>query len=86
MKWVIIDGDEAPLYWAIDGESTASIMEFDTEADAEAFLEAAKEIPFVDISECYPVSVECHMDGSRNYTGFIPVANGDDIELMRRAK
>lgn len=83
MKWVIIDEDEAPLYW-YGGEDVGSIMEFDTEEDALVFLAAAAEIPFVDTSMCYPVSVECHMEGSRNYTGFIPVQNGDSVDLVRR--
>lgn len=83
-KWVIIDEDEAPLYWCDDDECVGSIMEFDTEEDALIFLVEAAKIPFVDVSMCYPVSVECHMEGSRNFTGFIPVANGDDIELVRR--
>lgn len=82
-KWVIIDEDEAPLYWCEgnDDENVGSIMEFDTEEDALIFLAAAAKTPFIDISMCYPVSVECHMEGSRNYTGFIPKQNGDDIEL-----
>ena len=84
MKWVIIDEDEAPLYWYDPGECVGSIMEFDTEEDALVFLAAAAEIPFVDTSMCYPVSVECHMEGSRNYTGFIPVQNGDNVDLVRR--
>lgn len=86
MKWVIIDEDEAPLYWCEgnDDENVGSIIEFDTEEDALIFLAAAAEIPFVDTSMSYPVSVECHMPGSRNYTGFIPVANGDSIDLERR--
>lgn len=84
MKWVIIDEDEAPLYWCDGDENVGSIMEFDTEEDALIFLEASDEIPFVDTSMCYPVSVEHHMEGSRNYTGFIPVQNGDSVELVRR--
>lgn len=83
MKWVIIDEDEAPLYWCEGDENVGSIMEFDTEADALTFLAAAAKIPFVDTSMCYPVSIECHMEDSRNYTGFIPVQNGDNIELKR---
>lgn len=83
MKWVIIDEDEAPLYWCDGDENVGSIMEFDTEEDALIFLAAAAKIPFADTSMCYPVSVECHVEGSRNYTGFIPVANGDDVELER---
>ena len=83
MKWVIIDEDQSPLYWCEgnDNENVGSIMEFDTEEDALIFLAAAAKIPFIDTSMCYPVSVECHMEGSRNYTGFIPVQNGDNIEL-----
>ena len=84
MKWVIIDEDEAPLYWCDGDENVGSIMEFDTEEDALIFLVEAAEIPFVDTSMCYPVSVECHMEGSRNYTGFIPVQNGDSVDLVRR--
>lgn len=83
MKWVIIDEDEAPLYW-YGGESVGSIIEFDTEEDALIFLAAAAEIPFVDTSMCYPVSIEHHMEGSRNCTGFIPVQNGDSVDLVRR--
>lgn len=82
-KWVIIDECEAPIYWC-EGDECGYIMEFDTEEDANIFLAAAAEIPFVDISMSYPVSVECHMPGSRNYTGFIPIANGDSIDLVRR--
>ena len=81
MKWVIIDEDEAPLYWCDGNENVGSIMEFNTEEAALIFLAAAAKIPFIDTSMCYPVSVERHMEGSRNYTGFIPVANGDNIEL-----
>ena len=84
MKWVIIDEDQIPLYWCDGNENVGSIMEFDTEEDALIFLAAAAKIPFADTSMCYPVSVECHMEGSRNYTGFIPIANGDNIELVRR--
>ena len=84
MKWVIIDEDEAPLYWCDGDENVGSIMEFDTEDDALEFLYAANQIPFVDTSICYPVSVERHMEGSRNYTGFIPVQNGDSVDLVRR--
>ena len=84
MKWVIIDEDEAPLYWCEGDENVGFIMEFDTEDDALEFLYAAKQIPFVDTSMCYPVSVERHMEGSRNYTGFIPVQNGDSVDLVRR--
>ena len=83
-KWVIIDEDETPLYWCEPEENIGAIMEFDTEEDANIFLAAAAEIPFVDTSMCYPVSIEHHMEGSRNYTGFIPVANGDNIDLVRR--
>jgi hypothetical protein len=83
-KWVIIDETEAPVYWCEGDECVGYIMEFDTEEDANIFLAASAEIPFVDTSMCYPVSVECHMGGSRNYTGFIPVANGDSIDLVRR--
>ena len=81
IKWVIIDEDQTPLYCCDSNENVGSIMEFDTEEDALIFLAAAAKIPFIDTSMCYPVSVECHMEGSRNYTGFIPVANGDNIEL-----
>lgn len=83
MKWVIIDEDEVPLYWCEgnDDENVGSIMEFDTEEDANIFLAAAAKIPFIDTSMCYPVSVEYHMEDSRNYTSFIPVQNGDNIEL-----
>ena len=84
MKWVIIDEDQIPLYWCDGNENVGSIMEFDTEEDALIFLAAAAEISFADTSMCYPVSVECHMEGSRNYTGFIPVVNGDNVELVRR--
>lgn len=83
-KWVIIDEDESPLYWCEGDECVGYIMEFDTEEDANIFLAAAAEIPFADTSMCYPVSVERHMEGSRNYTGFIPVQNGDSIDLVRR--
>lgn len=83
MKWVIIDEDQIPLCW-YGGEDVGSIMEFDTEKDALIFLAAAAEIPFVDTSMCYPVSIECHMESSRNYTGFIPVQNGDSIDLVRK--
>ena len=78
-KWVIIDEDESPLYWS--DEDMGYIMEFDTEEDANIFLAAAAKIPFVDTSMCYPVSIPCHMLGSRNYTGFIPKQNGDNIEV-----
>ena len=84
MKWVIIDEDEVPLYWWEGDENVGSIMEFYTEEDDNIFLAAAAEIPFIDASMCYPVSVECHIEGSHNYTGFIPVANGDDIILQRK--
>lgn len=80
MKWYLIDKYEAPLYWH-EGDEGAALMEFDTEDDAFEFLYAAKQIPFIDISHYYPVSVERSLGGSRNYTGKIPVANGDDIEL-----
>ena len=83
-KWVIIDEDEAPIYWCEGDDCVGCIMEFDTEEDANIFLAAAAEIPFVDTSMCYPVSVERHMEGSRNYTGFIPVQNGDSVDLVRR--
>lgn len=84
MKWVIIDEDEAPLYWCDGDENVGSIMEFDTEDDALEFLYAAKQIPFIDISDHYPVSIEVSLSGSRNYTGFIPVQNGDSVDLVRR--
>ena len=84
MKWVIIDEDQTPLYWCDSEEHVGCIMEFDTEEDANIFLAAAAEIPFIDVSYCYPVSIECHMEGSRNFTGLIPVQNGDNIELERR--
>lgn len=83
-KWYIIDEDDAPLYWCADGEGSASMMEFDTKQDALDFLAAADEIPFVDISMCYPISMEISLEGSRNFTGWIPVANGDTVELARR--
>lgn len=85
MKWYLIDNDtEAPVCWCDPDESIGYFMEFDTEEDALTFLAAAAEIPFIDASMCYPVSVECHILGGRNYTGFIPVANGDSVELVRR--
>ena len=84
MKWYLIDDTEAPVYWCDPNENIGHFMEFDTEEDALIFLAAAAEISFVDTSMCYPISVKCHMEGSRNYTGFIPVANGDSIELVRR--
>ena len=84
MKWVIIDEDETPLYWCEGDDCVGHIMEFDTEEDARIFLEASDEIPFVDVSWCHPVSIEHNMEGSRNYTGFIPVQNGDSIDLVRR--
>ena len=84
MKWYIIDVDTSPLYWH-EGDEGAALMEFDTEEDALIFLEAAEKIPFVDVAYHYPVSVERSLEGSRNYTGFIPVQNGDSVELERRA-
>ena len=83
MKWYIIDVDTSPLYW-YEGDEGAALMEFDTEEDALIFLEAAEKIPFVDVAYHYPVSVERSLEGSRNYTGFIPVQNGDSVELVRR--
>lgn len=84
MKWVIIDEDQVPLYWYDDNENVGFITEFDTEEDALVFLAAAAEVLFIDISMYYPVSVERHMEGSRNYTGFIPVQNEDSIDLVKR--
>ena len=87
MKWYIFKiGDHVPLCWAENGECPC--CEFDTREDAEAFFDALQDIPFVasefaaaEIRQC----IFYYDDGKRNMSGFIPVANGDDIELKEVA-
>lgn len=83
MKWYIIDADEAPIYWH-EGDENAAMMEFDTLDDAVKFIQAAREIPFVEAVGWYPWGCEQRVSGSRNYTGLIPKQNGDSIDLVRR--
>lgn len=82
MKWYIFKvGDHIPLCWAENGKCPC--CEFDTREDAVAFLEAAQSLPTVDILAAAEIR-QCifyYDDGKRNMSGFIPVANGDSIEL-----
>lgn len=83
MKYYAVDYEtEAPLYWA-EGDEVAHIMEFDTEEDVLAFIEAMKEVPYLDMPEFEVFVSQLSLPGSRNYTGVIPVANGDSVELIR---
>ena len=90
MKWYIFreeDDHHVPLCWAENGECPC--CEFDTKEDAVAFVEALKVIPFLDPAFITDAEIRnCifyYDDGKRNMSGFIPVANGDDIELKEVA-
>ena len=85
MKWYLINEDSSPMYWCEDDDCVGYMMEFDTEEDANIFLDAARKayIP-EDIEGIYAISLEISLSGSRNYTGFIPVANGNNVKLVRR--
>ena len=85
MKWYIIDADDAPIYWH-EGDEGAAMVEFDTPDDVLRFIQAAREIPFLDTTGWYPWGCKQHVSGSRNYSGSIPIANGDSVELVRREK
>lgn len=85
MKWYIFNSDKSPLCWATD-DGKAPACKFDTEEDAKTFLDALSKIPAVadmstdaEIAHC----IFFYDDGTLNVSGFIPVQNGDDIELKR---
>ena len=83
MKWYIFDKNHHPLCWAEGDECPC--CEFDTVEDATAFMDGCKNLPCADdlgtmeINEC----IFFYDGGKRNLSGYIPVANGDDVELER---
>lgn len=83
MKWYIFDEYYQPLCWAEGDECPC--CEFDTAKDAAAFVDGCKNLPCAD--DLGPMEIkECiffYDGGKRNMSGFIPVANGDDVELER---
>lgn len=81
MKYIIIDQYDKPLYWSQDGVD--AIIEFDTEADAREFAKSAMSIPFIGLGTCLISDIDIKLSNTINLTGYIPVANGDDIELER---
>lgn len=82
MKYYIVDEFDAPLYWTDEGKG--KFAEFDTEEDAREFIKHAKKIPFLGLGDMLVMDLEIALQGSINLTGYIPVANGDSIDLIRR--
>ena len=81
MKYYIVDEFDAPLYWTHEGKG--KFAEFDTEEDAREFIKYANKIPFLGLGGMLVMDLEIALRGSINLTGYVPVANGDDIELKR---
>ena len=83
MKYYISNKRSEPQCW------NGKIIYFTCWLDAIAFLEGMDNIEFLDTEDLYTVPLQSLClppEKTINLTGFIPVANGDSIELKEYAE